>query len=47
MKTPLEDNYLVHVIASFIAGFVAAAVGTPADVIKTRIMNQPVDKDGR
>ncbi|KAF2894820.1 hypothetical protein ILUMI_11353 [Ignelater luminosus] len=47
MKTSLEDNYLVHVIASFIAGFVAAAVGTPADVIKTRVMNQPVDKDGR
>ena len=29
------------------SGLVAALVGTPADVIKTRIMNQPVDSNGR
>ena len=29
------------------AGLVAATVGTPADVVKTRIMNQPTDKNGR
>jgi hypothetical protein len=26
-----------------IAGLVAATFGTPADVIKTRVMNQPTD----
>ncbi|MEE6477027.1 hypothetical protein FKM82_011325 [Ascaphus truei] len=29
------------------SGVVAAGLGTPADVIKTRIMNQPRDKHGR
>lgn len=46
-NTELEDSYLVHVIARFLAGFVAALIGTPADVIKTRVMNQPSDKDCR
>ncbi|XP_052665843.1 mitochondrial uncoupling protein 4 isoform X2 [Harpia harpyja] len=29
------------------SGLVAAVLGTPADVVKTRIMNQPRDKQGR
>ena len=29
------------------AGLVSAILGTPADVIKTRIMNQPLDKNGK
>ncbi|XP_046660216.1 mitochondrial uncoupling protein 4 isoform X4 [Homalodisca vitripennis] len=29
------------------AGLVAATMGTPADVVKTRIMNQPTDAQGR
>ena len=29
------------------AGLVSAVLGTPADVIKTRIMNQPLDKNGK
>lgn len=29
------------------SGLVAATMGTPADVIKTRIMNQPTDDKGR
>ncbi|KAG8573783.1 hypothetical protein GDO81_012548 [Engystomops pustulosus] len=37
---------LVHV-SCICAGLVAATLGTPADVIKTRIMNQPRDKHGR
>lgn len=37
----------MHVMASCGAGFVAAAMGTPADVIKTRVMNQPLDDRGR
>lgn len=47
MNTTWKDNHFVHVLASFCAGFVAALMGTPADVIKTRVMNQPLDKDGR
>ena len=27
--------------------FVGAIMGTPADVVKARIMNQPTDKSGR
>lgn len=45
--TSLPDNHLVHIISSVCAGFVAAFLGTPADVVKTRVMNQPVDQNGR
>ncbi|KAG5882258.1 hypothetical protein JTB14_014955 [Gonioctena quinquepunctata] len=45
--TDLPDNYIVHILASSCAGFVAASMGTPADVIKTRVMNQPLDEKGR
>ena len=31
---------LQHVTASFAAGVVSSAVSTPADVVKTRLMNQ-------
>lgn len=43
----MADNTLVHATAAFTAGFVAAVLGTPADVMKTRLMNQPVGPDGR
>ncbi|KAJ0177128.1 hypothetical protein K1T71_007137 [Dendrolimus kikuchii] len=43
----MADNALVHAAAAFTAGFVAAVLGTPADVLKTRLMNQPVGSDGR
>lgn len=43
----MADNALVHGAAAFTAGFVAAVLGTPADVLKTRLMNQPVGPDGR
>lgn len=45
--TTLHDGTVVHVMGSLCAGFVAAVLGTPADTIKTRIMNQPVDVHGR
>lgn len=38
-----RDNAVTHACSSLAAGLVAAALGTPADIIKTRIMNQPVD----
>lgn len=45
--TGLPDCHLVHIISSVCAGFVAAFLGTPADVVKTRVMNQPTDKTGK
>ncbi|XP_005096635.1 mitochondrial uncoupling protein 4 [Aplysia californica] len=45
-KTTLTDNYITHTLASACSGLVAALMGTPADVVKTRIMNQPT-KDGK
>lgn len=45
--TSLPDNYITHIMASVCAGFSAAVLGTPADVIKTRIMNQPTDSTGK
>jgi solute carrier family 25 (mitochondrial uncoupling protein), member 27 len=45
--TDLPDDHVVHIMSSICAGFVAAGLGTPADVIKTRVMNQPTDEAGR
>ncbi|XP_039604890.1 mitochondrial uncoupling protein 4 isoform X1 [Polypterus senegalus] len=46
-NTLLPDNSICHGLASICSGLVAAIVGTPADVVKTRIMNQPTDAKGR
>ncbi|KAK3761358.1 hypothetical protein RRG08_060925 [Elysia crispata] len=46
VNTNLKDNYVTHTMASACSGLVAAIIGTPADVIKTRIMNQPT-QDGK
>ncbi|XP_055300961.1 mitochondrial uncoupling protein 4 [Sitodiplosis mosellana] len=46
-KTKLPDCHTVHIMASICAGLVAATMGTPMDVVKTRIMNQPTDEKGR
>ena len=35
----MADNVYLHLVSSSIAGFVAAIVGSPVDVIKTRVMN--------
>lgn len=35
----LEDNITCHLISSAIAGFTACVIGSPVDVLKTRIMN--------
>ncbi|KAI6049660.1 mitochondrial uncoupling protein 4 isoform X1 [Marmota monax] len=47
LNTPLEDNIITHGLSSLCSGLVASVLGTPADVIKSRIMNQPRDKQGR
>lgn len=46
-KTGWPDCPTVHTLSSICAGFAAATLGTPADVIKTRVMNQPTDEHGR
>merc|ERR1711962_278696 len=46
-STNLKDNFVCHILASTAAGFAAAVLSTPADVIKTRIMNQRRDMKGR
>ncbi|KAF7259315.1 hypothetical protein EG68_03614, partial [Paragonimus skrjabini miyazakii] len=40
IKFHLKDGPLLHICASAMSGLVAAILGTPADLIKTRIMNQ-------
>ncbi|XP_074647924.1 mitochondrial uncoupling protein 4-like [Tubulanus polymorphus] len=42
-NTQLKDNYMTHFLASCCSGLVAATLSTPADVIKTRIMNSHLD----
>lgn len=46
-NTSLQDNSLTHCLSSACAGLVGATMGTPADVVKARIMNQPTDLHGR
>ncbi|XP_062121374.1 LOW QUALITY PROTEIN: mitochondrial uncoupling protein 4-like [Drosophila sulfurigaster albostrigata] len=41
------DNRLIQFMAAMIAGFTGAVLSTPADVVKSRIMNQPTDEKGR
>ncbi|XP_063961532.1 mitochondrial uncoupling protein 4-like [Lytechinus pictus] len=45
-RTSLRDNYITHGLSSICSGLVAAIVSTPADVVKTRIMNQGSDSAG-
>ena len=43
-----RDVYVcIRVCYSGCSGFVSAVLGTPADVVKTRFMNQPLDNQGR
>jgi len=43
----VKDGPALHAMSSAVAGLVAATMGAPADVIKTRFMNQPLDDAGR
>ncbi len=43
IKTGLfHEGFVCHLSASAVAGFIAAIVGQPVDLIKTRVMNQNV-----
>ncbi|XVE85832.1 hypothetical protein DITRI_Ditri17bG0123000 [Diplodiscus trichospermus] len=41
-----DDNIYVHTLASFMSGLSATTLSCPADVVKTRMMNQAVGKEG-
>ncbi|CAH1112388.1 unnamed protein product [Psylliodes chrysocephalus] len=43
----LSDRIALHSLASFIAGLASTILSNPSDVIKSRIMNQPVDMHGK
>ncbi|XP_023322181.1 mitochondrial uncoupling protein 4 isoform X2 [Eurytemora carolleeae] len=42
-----SKSWVTHSLSSLAAGLSAAVMGTPADVVKARMMNQPVDDRGR
>lgn len=39
----MSEGYLCHFFCSMVAGVVAAAVTSPADLVKSRVMTQPID----
>ena len=41
------DGVPAHLTASISAGFIATVVSSPADVIKSRVMSQPIDAQGQ
>lgn len=42
----LEEGLVLHFVSAFTAGLVTAVVTSPIDVIKTRVMNQPLKATG-
>lgn len=42
-----DGDKKTHFAASLMAGFLATVASSPTDVIKSRVMNQPVGPDGR
>merc|ERR1719401_553942 len=43
----MQQGYVCHFVCSMIAGVVAAAVTSPVDLVKSRVMVQPIDAAGR
>lgn len=39
----MNDTIFCHLVSSATAGFIATVVGSPVDVIKTRVMNAHVN----
>jgi solute carrier family 25 uncoupling protein 27 len=42
-----QDNIYAHTLASIMSGLSAIALSCPADVVKTRMMNQAADREGK
>lgn len=43
----MKEGVPLHIVSSFTAGFFAASTTSPVDVVKTRMMNQAKDSQGR
>ena len=41
----MKDNIICHFVCSALAGFTAAVVGSPVDVLKTRIINSNTNEN--
>ncbi|KAK3042389.1 hypothetical protein RJ639_002435 [Escallonia herrerae] len=46
-KQIASDNIYAHTLASIVSGLSATALSCPADVVKTRMMNQAVNEEGQ
>ncbi|KAK2969036.1 hypothetical protein RJ640_007901 [Escallonia rubra] len=46
-KQIASDNIYAHTLASIMSGLSATALSCPADVVKTRMMNQAVNEEGQ
>lgn len=44
--TPMKDDIKLHFVCGFMAGFCATVIGSPADVVKTRLMSNPDSYSG-
>ena len=42
----MPDSLITHLTCAMAAGFTACIVGSPVDVLKTRIMNRTQDQKG-
>ncbi|KAI3516471.1 hypothetical protein L1887_15388 [Cichorium endivia] len=42
-----NDNIFAHTLASMMSGLSATTISCPADVVKTRMMNQAIDENGK
>jgi len=42
-----DDNVYAHTLASIMSGLAATSLSCPADVVKTRMMNQAAQKEGK
>uniref|UniRef100_A0A7S2XEX3 Uncharacterized protein n=1 Tax=Lotharella oceanica TaxID=641309 RepID=A0A7S2XEX3_9EUKA len=42
-----EDGVRLHLLTAALAGFCATAASSPFDVVKSRVMSQPLDEHGR
>lgn len=42
----MEEGVALHLVTAVTAGFVGALCSSPFDVVKSRVMNQPLAADG-
>uniref|UniRef100_A0A803MNG9 Uncoupling protein 3 n=2 Tax=Chenopodium quinoa TaxID=63459 RepID=A0A803MNG9_CHEQI len=47
IRNEIADNIYAHTLASIMSGLAATTLSCPADVVKTRMMNQAASEDGK